>query len=87
MHLVIEVIKINFQPNKLIADVLPALECKRMSNYPEVVVELLHYENIPMQYLVYFHGCKIDNFQMKNCDIFLIFAKNIDCGCTLEPPH
>ena len=20
-------------------------------------------------------------------DIFLIFAKNIDCGCTLEPPR
>ena len=24
--------------------------------------------------------CKIDNFQMKRCDIFLIFAQNIDCG-------
>ena len=24
---------------------------------------------------------------MKNCDIFLIFAQNIDCGYTLEPPH
>ena len=22
---------------------------------------------------------------MKNCDIFLIFAQNIDCGYTLEP--
>ena len=31
-----------------------------------------------------FHGCKKDNFQMKNCDIFLIFAQNID---SLEPPH
>ena len=25
------------------------------------------------------------NFQMKNCDIFLLFAQNIDCGYTLEP--
>ena len=24
---------------------------------------------------------------MKNCDVFLIFAQNIDCGYTLEPPH
>ena len=46
-----------------------------------------HYESMPMQYTSIFHGCKNDNFQMKNCDIFLIFAKNIDCGYTLEPPH
>ena len=24
---------------------------------------------------------------MKNCDIFLIFAQNIDSGYTLEPPQ
>ena len=30
---------------------------------------------------------KNDNFQVKNCDIFLIFARNIDCGYTLEPPQ
>ena len=30
---------------------------------------------------------KIDNFQRKIFDIFLIFAQNIDCGYTLEPPH
>ena len=34
-----------------------------------------------------FHGCKNDNFQMKKCDIFLIFGQNIDRGYTLEPPH
>ena len=28
---------------------------------------------------------KNDYFLMKNCDIFLIFAQNIDCGYTLEP--
>ena len=33
-----------------------------------------HYENTPMQYTAIFHGRKNDNFQMKNCDIFLIFA-------------
>ena len=31
--------------------------------------------------------CKNDNFLMKKCDIFLIFAQNIDRGYTLEPPQ
>ena len=35
-----------------------------------------HYENTPMQYAAIFKGCKNGNFQMKNCDIFLIFAQN-----------
>ena len=47
----------------------------------------LHYENTPMQYTAIFHGCKTDNFQMRKCDVFLIFAQNIDCGYTLEPPQ
>ena len=29
-----------------------------------------------------FFRSKIDNFQRKNSDIFLIFAQNIDCGYT-----
>ena len=37
-----------------------------------------------MQYSAIFKNCKNDNFQMKNWDVFLIFAQNIDCGCTLE---
>ena len=28
-----------------------------------------------------------DNFQMKNVDIFLIFAQNMDCGYMLKPPQ
>ena len=40
-----------------------------------------------MYYTAIFHGCKNDNFQMKNCDVFLSFAKNIDCGYSLEPPY
>ena len=46
-----------------------------------------HYANTPMQYTAIFHGCKNVFFQMKNYNIFLIFAQNIDCGYTLEPPH
>ena len=26
-------------------------------------------------------------FLLKMCDIFLIYAQNIDCLCLLEPPH
>ena len=39
------------------------------------------------EYTAIFHGLKNDNFQMKNCVIFLIFAQNIDCGYALEPPQ
>ena len=47
----------------------------------------VHYENMPMQYTEIFKVVKIENFQLKNVDIFLIFAQNIDCGYTLEPPR
>ena len=48
---------------------------------------MLHNENMPMQFNAIFHGYKNVNFQMKNYNIFLIFAQNIDCGYTLEPPQ
>ena len=43
--------------------------------------------NIALRKHVYAIYCVIsrlknDNFQVKNCDIFLIFAQNIDCGYT-----
>ena len=47
----------------------------------------VHYDNTPMQNTVIFHGRKNGNFQMKNCNIFLIFGQNIDRGYTLEPQH
>ena len=37
-----------------------------------------------MQYTAIFFGRKNDNFQMKNCDTFQIFAQNKDRGYTLE---
>ena len=40
-----------------------------------------------MLFTAIFHDCKNGNFQMKNFDIFLIFAQNIDHGYMLEPPH
>ena len=35
----------------------------------------------------YFLALKIEHFQLKIFDIFLIFAQNTDCGYTLEPPR
>ena len=46
----------------------------------------MYYANMPVQYTAIFHGCKNDNFQIFFFNIFLIFAQNIDCGYTLEPP-
>ena len=40
-----------------------------------------------MLYTAIYHDCKNDNFKMKKCDIFLIFAQNIDRGYTLEPSY
>ena len=51
------------------------------------VLKGFHNANMSVQYTAIFHGCKNDNFQMKCFDVFLIFAQNIDCGYTLEPPH
>ena len=52
-----------------------------------LISENIHDENMPIQYTVIFHGCKNDNFQLKNFDFFLIFAQSIDCGYMLEPPQ
>ena len=34
-----------------------------------------------------FLALKIEKFQVKIFDLFLIFAQNIDCRYTLEPPR
>ena len=47
----------------------------------------VHYENTSMLCTVTFKVVKNENFQQKNIDIFPIFAQNIDCGHTLEPPR
>ena len=47
-----------------------------------------HNENLPMQYTeMIFLAIKIENFQLKNFDIFLIFAHNIDRGGSNEYPQ
>ena len=39
---------------------------------------------MPMQLTEIFLALKIENFQLINFDIFLIFAQNIDCGYTYQ---
>ena len=48
---------------------------KLIQNHDDTTIA--HYENTPLQYTAIFHGCEDDNFQVKNSDIFLIFAQNI----------
>ena len=43
-----------------------------------------HYVNKPMQYTVNFVAVKVDTLKMKNCNIFLSFAQNIDCVYTIK---
>ena len=61
---------------------LCSFRCNIQAYFPHV-----HYENMPMLYTVICHGCKNDNFQFKKFAYFHIFAQNIDCRYTLEPPQ
>ena len=55
-----------------------------IASVPDLYI-LFHYENMPMQYSAILTTVKIDNFQYKIFDSFLIFAQTIDCEYTLEP--
>ena len=47
-----------------------------------------HYENKTYPWNIqFFSPVKIEKFHEKIFDIFLIFAQNIYCGYTLEPPR
>ena len=47
----------------------------------------MQYENMPIQYTEIFKVVKNDHFHQENFDTFNIFAQNIHCGYTLEPPR
>ena len=53
----------------------------------ETYVVGTHYENMPIQIYRKFLLQKFKIFRYKNCDIFRISARNIDCGYSLEPPQ
>ena len=42
---------------------------------------------MPMHYTAIFTAVKFDNFQMKNCNSFLISVQNLDSGHLLELPR
>ena len=46
-----------------------------------------HYENTPIQIYTEKFTTKKWKFSDKKSDIFLIFAQNLDCGYSLEPPR
>ena len=51
------------------------VDCDGGSQGDVVLVNLeLHYENLPMQYTEVFWALKMENFQLKIFDSFLIFA-------------
>ena len=45
-----------------------------------------HYENMPIQIYWKFYHIKMKIFRWKMPIFFLIYAQNIDCGYSLEPP-
>ena len=56
--------------------------------FPKDGLRRVHYANKSVQYTAIFHSCKNDNFQTNFFYFFfLIFAQNMDCGYTLEPPQ
>ena len=54
---------------------------------PLGVSRLQWVNNTPIQIYRKFHLQKTENFQIKNSDIFLISAGNIDCWYLLELPQ
>ena len=50
-------------------------EAQLWSDAPSSFIFPITIASLNMQYTAIFHGCKNDNFQMTNCDIFLVFAQ------------
>ena len=64
-------------------------DVKNMSYLHAKIFEPWHVALRKLAHAIYrdFLALKIENFQLINFDIFLIFAQNINCGYTLEPPR
>ena len=70
----------NFQFAK---EVAPQANIRTTANLIVTIAEIIT-KTRPCNILHYFTAVKNDDFQMKNCDIFLIFAEYIDFGYTLR---
>ena len=51
------------------------------------LIAIYHYGNTPIQIYWKIYNPKKGNFQLKNANIFLISAQNIECWYSLEPPR
>ena len=49
-------------------------------------IEYEHYENMSMKFTAIFQGSKNEKIDKKMI-FFFIFAQNLDCGYTLDPPQ
>ena len=58
-----------------------------LNRWTKIFYCIKHTRKVPMQYTEIFKVVKNENFHWKIFAIFLIFAQNIDCGYTLEPPR
>ena len=64
---------VRIQEDKFFQDL--ACMYRHYTQYYELILhQASQYNNTPIQYTVIFHGFKDDYFQMKNCDIFHMFA-------------
>ena len=52
-----------------------------------MLLKLGHYENLPMQYTEKLSSIKNKKKFIGKTWLILMFAQNIDCGYTLEPPR
>ena len=70
----------------------PALSCCLIMYFAVHMQHTMHFSHAItktrlFKYIENFTTIKIENFQIKNPDIFHNSAPNIDCGYSLEPPR
>ena len=61
--------------------------CSLVFAFVPILLPLYHYENTPIQIYWKFHHRKWKFLDKKILTFFYIFAQNIDCGYSLEPPR
>ena len=81
------------QTGRLTCKILGSVKCPCNEHVVKLCLkkkeQTIHYSLRKHAHMIYsiFFRSKINNFQRKMFDIFLIFAQNIDCGYTLELPR
>ena len=60
---------------------------ERFKSIMDILFIFYHFENMPIWIYSKFYHQKQWKISDKNSSIFYIFAQNIDCGYSLEPPR